>query len=101
MDMEEGLSIRIEWNADVPVVWVRGELDFVTAPRFRAFLRDLGSERVVLDFSEVTFLDSSGISALIWRHKEGGLTLRCVRPAQMKVLTMTGLDQVFDYEDGA
>jgi anti-anti-sigma factor len=56
---------------------------------------------VVLDLSEITFLDSSGLRAILEaRHAAlaHGATLVLVRPsdAVAKVLDLTGLTDVFD-----
>ena len=61
-------------------------------------LEGLDDEKVLLDLSEVTFMDSSGISVLIWKHHNGGVTLRGVQPAQMEVLEITGLIEIFDFD---
>ena len=42
-----------------------GELDVATAPRLTEALRDLRAGEVVLDLSELTFLDSCGTRALL------------------------------------
>jgi anti-sigma B factor antagonist len=52
----------------VKLVALRGELDFDDAPRLGRVLDGLraeGERRVVVDLSELTFIDSSGISVLV------------------------------------
>lgn len=50
---------------------VRGELDIATAPRLEQELRAHGgAATVVLDLREVTFLDSSGLRAVIVGSQE-------------------------------
>jgi anti-anti-sigma factor len=45
---------------------VAGELDVATAPRFRDALVDMASQpELVLDLSEVTFLDSFGLHSIL------------------------------------
>jgi anti-anti-sigma factor len=100
MDAVDGFSVRIEDEGLGPVLWVGGELDIATAATLRSHLEGLGDEKVLLDLSEVTFMDSSGISVLIWKHHNGGVTLRGVQPAQMEVLEITGLIEVFDFDLG-
>jgi anti-sigma B factor antagonist len=53
------------------VVVAYGEIDLSTAPMLRSALAagSLLSARVVLDLTRVTFLDSSGIAAMIGAHK--------------------------------
>ena len=58
------------------VVSLRGEIDALTAPRLgsRLFgLADEGKRGVVVDLSEVTFMDSTGIGVLLTRYA----TSRC------------------------
>lgn len=55
------------------VVRVGGELDMATSPQLDAFLQtvvDDGATRVVLDFADVTFMDSSGLGVLMLWFKE-------------------------------
>lgn len=50
------------------VVALSGEMDIATAPEFTSRMTRLGvadSSRVVVDLSGLTFLDSSGINALV------------------------------------
>ena len=57
------------------VVFLTGELDMATAPDLTAVLAPLveyGPHEVVLDFSDLSFIDSSGIAALVdTQHRLG------------------------------
>jgi exopolysaccharide biosynthesis polyprenyl glycosylphosphotransferase len=60
-------------------------------------------KQIVFDFSQTTFIDSSGIGALVSNHKtarlhEVALVLRGVLPQVMAVLKMTALDNVLTFE---
>jgi anti-anti-sigma factor len=60
-------------------------------------------EKIIFDFSKTTFIDSSGIGALVSNHKiargkEVALVLRGVLPQVMAVLQMTALDKVLTIE---
>ncbi len=60
-------------------------------------------EKIVFDFSQTTFIDSSGIGALVSNHKSARLTevklvLRGVLPQVRAVLEMTALDKVLTIE---
>ena len=71
-----------------------------------AFLRHPGLEEIVLDFSATTFIDSSGIGALVICHKlceSKGAKLRLINvPSQvMMALSLTELDKVFHIERAA
>ena len=96
--------------------WARGDPagaecgdDLVTAATRRS-LRELAAriamldgqaERVEVDLSEVVFMDSSALSALVGAHERASrqsqkLALVSPSPACTKVLAITGLDRVFD-----
>jgi anti-sigma B factor antagonist len=87
-----------------PVVTVRGEIDVATSPRLRTELSALlgrGATEITLDFSGVTFVDSSGLGVLVGalkRLRDGGgtddaraLRIVGVQPAVRKVFEITGL----------
>jgi anti-anti-sigma factor len=83
-------------------VQVQGELDLSTSPRLDQVLHhEIGAgRRVVLDLSEVAFIDSTGLNTLIAALRasdsnSGGLMLSPSLPAQVRrVLDITGLDKV-------
>jgi anti-sigma B factor antagonist len=59
-----------------------------------------GQSSITLDLSRVTFLDSTGLGVLITalkrcRSAEGDLVLVTAQPNVLKVLEITGLDDVF------
>ena len=65
---EQGLSVETEERGSVFGIALRGELDVSTAPRFNAALSDPRVRRcrtLVIDLSELTFMDSTGLSALL------------------------------------
>ena len=97
---------RIEIRAVDGVVHVVpcSELDLVTAPALRAALEEaatLGPSRIVLTMGEVTFLDSTGLGAIVhgWRlAAEHGRVLQLTEatPAIRRLLTVTGLDDLLE-----
>ena len=93
-------------DGGVPVVRVRGELDFLTAPRLRAALLEVFAAHpgdVVVDLSGTTFMDSIGMSVLI----QGAQRLRAadasleLRPSDevRKVLDVAGVAPLFRYAE--
>jgi anti-sigma B factor antagonist len=82
-------------------VALSGEIDIITAPEVRDALAGATSEAVtgiVVDLSEVTFLDAAGLGALAGgayraRHLPGGLRLVAVPPRVLRLLNITGLDR--------
>jgi anti-sigma B factor antagonist len=94
------------------VVSLRGEIDALTAPKLgsRLFgLADEGIQGVVVDLSEVTFMDSTGIGVLLnalrhftLRHMQMVLvcpTDRVLRP--FEVTGLTGHLMIFDSREKA
>ena len=77
-------------------------LDAVIAASFREALVeriDQGQRNIVLDMSQVSFMDSSGLGAVvsILKHlgTKGWLHLYGVTPGVMAVLKLTRMDRVF------
>jgi stage II sporulation protein AA (anti-sigma F factor antagonist) len=72
MSDDEPFAIETSTLDDALVLSVRGDVDSVTAPRL-ALAIELAHERtrrVVVDLGRVTFLDSSGINALLVAKRE-------------------------------
>ncbi len=84
---------------DVKVV---GEIDSATAPRLTSTVIGGMTDdavTVILDLGELTFCDSSGVQAFVQLHEaiaERGaeLILDQVRPAQLRLLQITGVDRI-------
>ena len=77
-----------------------GELDAYTVAAFRDTLTDLSNQpRVVIDLSEVPFMDSAGLGALIGgirraRENGGEVAVACSRPTLTRLLHTTGFDRI-------
>jgi anti-sigma B factor antagonist len=85
------------------VLAVGGEVDLATVERFRdALLEAQGSPRVAVDLSAVTFMDSSGLHALVAAYHRvpagGELRVMGLRPNVRKVFEITGLLALFGDE---
>ena len=101
---QEPLSVEIKAKHDgnAIVYSLRGSLDFETAPSLRAALleaADEGKHDIVVDLSQLEFLDSSGLGALIGAHKRalenaGRLRLIISTGTIARLLTITGLMDV-------
>src|SRR3954467_12567054 len=91
-------------DAVTQVVSVRGEIDLFTAPEFKSRIHDAieaGRDRVVVDLSATTFIDSSSLGVLISAHRRlkmrgGRLVVACDVPAVMSTFKITGLDSVLE-----
>lgn len=83
-----------------PTVHAPVDVDLSTAEDVAARVRaafDAGATHVVLDLSQVQFVDSSGLRALVngakrARSAGGRLELRSVPPVVRRVLDVSGLD---------
>ncbi|MET0817813.1 MAG: STAS domain-containing protein [Solirubrobacteraceae bacterium] len=71
MNEEQPFSVRCEQRDGAAVVVVTGEVDMSTSPMLREGLRspEAQAETVVLDLRSVTFMDSSGLGAIVGQHK--------------------------------
>jgi len=82
------------------LVTAAGELDLHTCSEFQRVLaaaRDRRPARLVVDLSEVTFIDSTALAALIvvQRGMQRPLDVVVTRPHLRRILVVTGLDTVF------
>jgi anti-sigma B factor antagonist len=92
-------SVAVESMNGNAVVVLAGELDMDTAPQLIRILEPLvekGPTEIVLDFSGVTFVDSSGIAVLVGSQNqlsEQGrrIRVRAPRPQALRVFEVTGL----------
>ena len=86
------------------IIYIDGELDIFNAQESRVkILEDYEKEKrdMVLDFSKVTFMDSTGLGVLISIQKtlnDDGHKLKIVNvdPKIKKIFVITELDEVFD-----
>jgi anti-sigma B factor antagonist len=85
------------------VVSLRGEVDLYTCPELKQELFRViadGTTLVVVDLTETTFIDSTGLGVLIRgveraRTEGGQLAVVCSDPNMTKVFEVTGLNRVF------
>ena len=84
----------------VVVLRVVGELDFHTSPRFREVLDESDlSTGLVVDAADLTYCDSTGISALVLAYRRARAAgtpfgLAGVNAELLRLFRMVGLDQV-------
>ncbi|HEY3673831.1 MAG TPA: STAS domain-containing protein [Acidimicrobiia bacterium] len=106
MDAEnDGLTLHVEQDGQGPVLHVKGEIDLVTAPQLRASLLELAGN-VVVDLTDVAFLDSTGIGVLVVARNRfmvdgGGLTLRRPNDVITRTLEIVGIGEWIEgHRDG-
>lgn len=86
---------------DALVLAVTGEVDMTTAPELAKAIELVSDHTasVVVDLSGVTFLDSSGLGALLRAQRElgeRGIGLRVVTPADSPVRRVFEITQLVD-----
>ena len=99
----EDLSIHVHVLDDIEVFELTGSLDIATSPTVRAALTsasERGGHQLIVDLTQVDFLDSTGLGALIGgqrRAREFGGEVRIVaKEGQiLRLLRITGLLKVF------
>ncbi len=99
----EDLKLRVHVVDGLPVFELSGSLDIATSPTVRATLLEAsarGDHRLIVDLTNVEFLDSTGLGALIGaqrRAREVGGELRLVvKEGQIvRLLRITGLLKIF------
>ena len=85
----------------------RGEIDLVRSPQLRVELMrmlDKGVGKLVLDLSDVPFMDSSGVATLVealqvQRKKGNKLVLCGMQPKVRSIFEIARLDMVFTITD--
>ena len=102
------LVTRTETVADGrTTVLAEGDIDLTTAGILReAWARALeNTASVVVDVGDVGFIESTGLSALVWRHQQaqnsgGALRLRRPSPMLCRLLVITALDLILLIDSG-
>lgn len=94
------LEIHVEDKGDYTLCRPVGELDAYTVGQFREALSDLSDNpRLLIDLSEVPFMDSAGLGALIGgirraREAEGDVAVACDQAPLIRLLHTTGFDRI-------
>jgi len=88
----------------VATIELAGEVDVLVAPAVRQALEhlvDRTPDRIVVTVRDVTFIDSTGLGAIVHGHRlasDRGVKLSLSEPSPpvRRVLHMTGLDNLVD-----
>jgi anti-sigma B factor antagonist len=100
---ELSIDVKHEDGGELLIFKLRGSLDLATSPTVRAALMDAtekGKRDLIVDLTQLEFLDSTGLGALIGAHRrasEHGGTLRLIvaEGPIARLLNITGLIRVF------
>jgi anti-anti-sigma factor len=103
MTMDLGLEVRL-LSATRAVIAARGRMNALTAPAMKSQIKELideGRTEIVCDLREVSFVDSSGLSALVsglkaTREQGGFLKVAGASDQVARLFTLTMLDRVFE-----
>lgn len=89
-------SLRVEWRdeEDRRSVWVFGEVDIATAEELRQALR-CEQRRLVVDLSNVTFMDLAGLQCLATAAERHDVAL-ITSPRVDRLMELTGTDHLFE-----
>ncbi len=101
-----GFKINSKEKDNVALVQVEGEIDMFTSPNLRDTLLpyfNTKTKGIVVDLSQVSFMDSSGIATLVeglqWSKKENReFILAGLGETVFNALSLTKLDNVFTIE---
>jgi anti-anti-sigma factor len=89
------------------VVSIKGQLDTLTTPKFKKALLELidnGERKIILDFSELDFISTAGLSGILvlvrrMKVEKGELSIAALKGQVKKVFNISGLSScipVFD-----
>jgi len=104
--MEERPQFRVELErptGDVGVIVLEGEIDIYSAPQFKEVLLsgiEDGAQRVIVDLTAVTFIDSTALGVLVSgakrvRPRNGNLDIVCTDENIIRIFEITGLNRIF------
>ena len=100
-DQQAGLSVTVEQGEGGPVVTVKGEIDLETSPELSAVLSTIEPQGgdVDVDLSGVTYIDSTGLRALLTARdaaREAGGSLRVSATSSIvgRLIEITGCSEL-------
>ena len=102
------MYLEFENSKDILIVHMKGELDHHSAEEVRNIIDDrLDREsiiKLIMDFSEVIFMDSSGIGVVIGRYKKlysknGSICITNVRNTVKRVFELSGMFKIISIYD--
>jgi anti-sigma B factor antagonist len=99
-----GFDVSVSHADGVAIVQVTGDLDCYTAPQLREALLGLiaeGSNQVILDVGQSSFIDSTGLGVLVgglrrFRQEGGDMVLRSPTSTTIALLEVTGVIKLFE-----
>lgn len=99
----EKINVEIKFENSTMLALLAGEIDHHTASKIRSLLdveiQNNNPKFLVLDFTNITFMDSSGIGLIMGRYKlmqyiNGNLKIVNPSPQIRKVMSLAGLNRL-------
>jgi len=104
------MELKFEQRNKTLTVSLPSEIDHHSAKPIRqevdTWISKLKPERVVLDFSAVRFMDSSGIGLILGRYNKaalygGKVTVECADERTLKLLRLAGIQKLVEIKSPA
>jgi anti-sigma B factor antagonist len=97
------MQITERTEDNIPIVSISGDIDLESSPQLRTFLKAKSTQKtpkLLLDFAQVTYIDSSGLATLIEYFQAvqgfgGKLALASLSPRVKNVFEIVRLEQIF------
>lgn len=101
------LTVRSERKGDVHIIRLSGELDLATADDVQRELERVeatNADSIVIDLSQLTFMDSTGVRLLVTAHARARadsnrLTLLRGGRAVQRILQLSGVEPLLPFAD--
>jgi len=93
--LEDTFSRTVTVVGKIHVVTLRGELDMQSAEGLADWLIDSDGSELVVDLSELTFMDTSGITVMVQVRQQLGDSFVLTRPQPnvRRIFEITGLGE--------
>lgn len=97
------MNVKIRMNKNIMIAELIGELDHHNAKAVRekleTFMINKSVKNLIFDFTDLSFMDSSGIGMIIGRYKlvsalGGDVKIICTNSQIKKLIVMSGLSKI-------
>jgi anti-sigma B factor antagonist len=101
------LEIKVDERSNCAILKITGDVDLYSSPQVRSQIINLVNNQqfnLLVDFTDVTYMDSSGVATLVealqmTHRNHGKLRLFNMRQAIRDVFELSRLDKVFEIYD--
>lgn len=103
------MNVTLESSGNLMIAYLIGDIDHHSAVSVREKIDNTLSfkkpQHLILDFKNVTFMDSSGIGLVMGRYRliqnfKGTLEIRNVTPQTKKLMELAGLGRIAIIKEG-